>query len=130
MTPMQIGMIAEKKFSIKCIEYGIHIFKPIMDNNGVDFIVKTKSGFSCIQVKSTKSQDKSRPGSYKFCIKRGCDNRAYSKGDYDFLAAYIIDLNICYLIPFKEINSKTIRINPSSLKCKYKKYRESWCLIT
>ena len=124
----KVGAIAEQKFKLHCLEREIPVLEPVLDNFGIDFVVKKGSRFVSIQVKSTLRKDPSR-NSYKVTIVRGFNGRAYNKGDYDYLVVYIFELATWYIIPEKEIKATTIRLNPSSDKTKYSKYKEAWQLL-
>jgi hypothetical protein len=130
MHSTSIGIIAEKKFALQCLERGISVLTPLIDENGFDYVIQRGSTYDKIQVKSTLSHDKRNPNSYRFSIKRGASSYKYRKGDYDLLVCYIFELDIFYIIPFSFIASRTIRINPTSIKCKFLKYKEAWNLIT
>jgi hypothetical protein len=58
--------------------------------------------------------------------RRGC----YTKEDIDFLAAYVEDKNIWYIVPVEAFTgTKGVHFTPGG-KGRYEKYREAWCLLT
>ena len=124
----RMGRIAEHKFELMCLERDIPIFKPVIDNYGIDFIIQRSKKSCRIQVKSTLKKDPAR-NTYKVNVVRGFDGRKYEKGTYDYLVIHIFDLGLWYIIPEKHITAKTIRVNPNSTKGKYSIYKERWDLL-
>lgn len=124
------GIIAEKKFALRCLELGIPVLTPLIDQNGFDYVIQKGDRFEKIQVKSTAVHDKRNKNSYRFTVKRGAVGFKYSEGDFDYLACYIFELNLFYIIPFSCFSAMTIRINPTSTKCKYNNYKEEWSFLT
>lgn len=124
-----VGTIAEKKFALKCLELDVPVLTPLVDKNGFDFVIEKSNCYAKIQVKSTLAQDKRKPNTYRFTVKRGMDGVAYSRGDYDYLVCYIFELNIFYIIPFDYVSASTIRISPNSHRCQYHKFKETWDLL-
>jgi hypothetical protein len=61
----------------------------------------------------------------------GC-TAAYTEDEIDFLAAYIVPLDLWYVVPVKAFApSKSLRFYPEgeSLRGRYEKYREAWWLM-
>jgi hypothetical protein len=84
-------------------------------------------------VKSTAKADMRYPNkpSYKINVRRGADCRAYEKDEFDYYAIYLIDIDIWFIIPFCEVQSKTtIRINVSSPNCSLRKYMGAFDLLS
>ena len=125
------GCLGEHIFITECIKRNIQINQPINDIFGYDFVIKTPMGYKSIQVKTTLKADMRYPDkpSYKIQVRKGANSEAYKRSDFDYLAAYIISLDIWYIIPFKELNKTTIRVNPESSKCKYAPYKMRFDLI-
>jgi hypothetical protein len=128
MHNIRIGRIAEIKFSLKCLEKGFKVFEPLVDDFGVDFIIRQNNITKTIQVKSTKEPDKSNPNTYKISIKRGAKNVSYDKKSFDYLAVYLFDRDLFYLIPLEVASASCIRISPDSTRCKYRAYKDVWLL--
>lgn len=124
----KIGAIAEQIFIAESLKKDIFPSTPIVDCQGYDFLIEIGDSFAKVQVKSVAKKDPSR-NSYKCNVKRGFDGRSYDKGDYDFLAVYIFSMDIFYIIPFDSVSATTIRMNPDSNKCKYKKFLNAWHLL-
>ncbi|MGA9967535.1 MAG: hypothetical protein WBQ10_20220, partial [Terriglobales bacterium] len=81
-----------------------------------------------VQVKSTRYM-----GERRFSITaRGCTD-AYTEDEIDFLAVYIVPLDIWYVIPVKAFTPrKCLRFYPEDEGSlgRYEKYREAWWLMT
>jgi hypothetical protein len=124
------GCLAEAIFITECIKRKIEILQPVVDIHGYDFVIKSKK-YHSIQVKSTSKPDMRYPNkpSYKVNVRKGAYSRAYEKGDFDFIAAYLIDIDQWYIFPLDKINSTTVRINPNSPKCKFSIYKDAWNLL-
>ena len=124
------GAYAESIFITECIKRKINIYQPVLDNHGVDFLVKTDK-YRSIQIKSTNKPDnryKTR-NSFKITICRGFDSRKYQSTDFDFCFVYIIPFDIWYAIPIDEIKVRTIRVSIDSASCKYSPYKNAWHLL-
>lgn len=124
----KIGTIAEKHFELECLKRGIPIFEPILDDFGIDYIVKTPNGFKTIQVKSTQKPCQER-SVYKVSVIRGGDGRKYCTGDFDILVVYLFDVDMFYVIPSCINTARTIRINTESSRCRYYPFKERWDLL-
>jgi len=125
------GLIGESVFITECLKRNFEIYSPIVDT-GVDFLINVKGRYKKIQVKCTAKPDTRYPTkpSYKINIRRGFDNRAYDKGEFDFFCIYLMDINTWYVVPLKDVESKTtIRINDRSDKGIYAKYRNAFHLL-
>ena len=122
------GRYAEQIFIVEAMKRGLHIYKPVCDVNGIDFIIQLRKKLIKIQVKSTSVEKSNRPNTYQVCVRKGYDCTHYTD-EFNYLAAFIIPLNTFYIIPIKELNKTTIGINPNSNKCKFFKYKEAWNLI-
>jgi hypothetical protein len=76
-----------------------------------------------------RSNQPGQQGAYVISI-RGC-KRAYPIGAFDFLAAYLIPLDLWYIVPEERVQGKiTILLYPNSKRSKFQPYRESWELLT
>jgi len=120
------GEQAEAVFLNKATSLGLSVSKPWGDSERYDLIVGSGSRLSRVQVKSTQYeyQDKSR---YGICNHR--HGTFYTEEEIDFLAVYIVPLNIWYIIPVKAcLNHRNLRFYPCSTNSRgrYEKYREAW----
>jgi len=122
------GCIGEAIFITECLVRNIPVYQPVADIYGVDMI--TGHDLKKIQVKTcSKIDDRYKSStSYKVQCRRGAACVAYDN-EFDYMAAYLIPIDTWYIIPIKELNKTTIRVNPSSEKCKFHKYKKAWHLI-
>jgi hypothetical protein len=121
----QRGEWAELKFMARAAEHGLPVSKPWGDSNSFDCVVGSPKKFVAVQVKSTLYE---KDGGYECTIRTG--SRHYPRGSFDFLAAYIIPVNVWYIIPAKVIfGMECIELYPNSKTSKYEKYSEAWQLL-
>jgi hypothetical protein len=124
--PKQRGEWAELVFMARAAEHGLIVAKPWGESSHYDFAVERGQGFLRVQVKSTMSKQKN---SY-VCSLSG--NRVfYTPEHIDFLAVYIIPLDLWYLIPSAAAlrGNRRLRIAPEYWKSIYRPYREAWHLL-
>ena len=97
------------------------------DSDRYDLIVDSGRRLWRVQVKSTRYM-----GERRFSITaRGC-TAAYTEDEIDFLAVYIVPLDIWYVIPVKAFAPrKCLRFYPEDEGSlgRYEKYREAWWLM-
>jgi len=120
------GCIGEAIFITECLKRNIPIYQPIADMYGVDFIVGSDPLIK-VQVKTTSKADTRYESktSYKIQCRHGANCKAYTD-QFDYMAAYLMPLDVWYLIPISELNKTTIRVNPDSLGCKFNKYKSDF----
>jgi hypothetical protein len=132
---MQIGKIAEYQFVVDASKRNLLPSIPVHDHRGYDLIVQGKTKLHKIQVKSTRTVSTRAPNSkgensYRIVVSKGSKNKqSYQRTDLDFFAIYLFDLNQWFIIPFRAVTSKNIRLYPSKNDHKYSQYREAWHLI-
>ena len=124
------GAYAESVFITECIARKVNTYRPVLDNHGVDFVIKTDK-FYQLQIKSSSNADErySTRNSFKVSVVRGYNKRMYGKDDFDFCCIYIIPFDTWYIIPIDEIKTKCIRVTIDSDKCKFNPYKEAWHLL-
>jgi PD-(D/E)XK endonuclease len=120
------GEWAELRFMARAAEYGLIVTKPWGDSSRYDFAVECKGRFLRVQVKSTIHRI-----SNSFLVRVHGSAGRYSEGDFDFIAAYIIPLDIWYIVPAETAIpvSENLCLTPNSAKSKYECYREAWHLL-
>lgn len=140
MNEIHKGSTNEVRFISKAYEKGFTASLPISPER-YDLILDNGTRLLKVQIKSTSSIDKSYNSKlntrYKISTQvgkqwHGKQSRPYTEGDIDILAAYIVPLDIWYLLPVEEISSKKgINVCPENeaTKGKYEKYREAWNLL-
>jgi hypothetical protein len=126
-TRKKLGEQAEAVFLSKATGMGLSVAKPWGDSERYDLIVGSGRRLWRVQVKSTRYV-----GERRFSITaRGC-TAAYTEDEIDFLAVYIVPLDLWYLIPVKAFTPrKCLRFYPEdkSSRGRYEKYREAWWRI-
>jgi hypothetical protein len=126
-TRKRSGEQAEAAFLNKATGLGFSVAKPWGDSERYDLIVGSGRRLWRVQVKST-----CYVGERRFSITaRGC-TAAYTEDEIDFLAAYIVPLDIWYVVPVKAFApSKCLRFYPEgeSSRGQYERYREAWWLM-
>jgi len=67
-------------------------------------------------------------GGYGCTVKR--NNKAYSRGSFDFVAAYVIPEDAWYIVPVDKFAGRvTLILCSNSGEAKYEEYREAWHLL-
>ena len=124
------GIYAEHIFIVACLSRGMHIYNPIADVNGVDFIIQSSSvDFIRVQVKSTSVEKSNRAGTFQINCRKGFNCTSYTS-EFDICACYLIALDMWYFIPIAMLNKTTIGINPDNPNCKYNDYKNRFDLLT
>jgi hypothetical protein len=126
-TRKRLGEEAEAAFLHKATGLGLSVAKPWGDSERYDLIVRSGRRLWRVQVKSTRYA-----GERRFSITaRGC-TAGYTEDEIDFLAAYIVPLDVWYMIPVKAFApKKCLRFYPECEGSvgRYEKYREAWGLL-
>ena len=126
-TRKKLGEQAEAAFLNKATGLGFSVAKPWGDSERYDLIVRSGRRVWLVQVKSTRYV-----GERRFSITaRGC-TAAYTEDEIDFLAAYIVPLDLWYVIPVQAFTPrKCLRFYPQgeNSRGRYEKYREAWWLM-
>ena len=123
--PKLRGEWAELRFMARAAEQGLQVSKPWGETARYDFAVECEGRFVRVQVKSTMFKDR---GGYS-CTVRGC-NGPYVGDPFDFLAAYLIPLDVWYIIPAEKFQGQgSIALYPELRESKYGPYKEAWDLL-
>jgi hypothetical protein len=126
-TRKRSGEQAEAVFLNKATSLGLSVAMPWGDSERYDLLVDSGRRVWRVQVKSTRYV-----GERRFSITaRGC-RAGYTEDEIDFLAAYIVPLDIWYVIPVKAFAPSTcLRFYPEgeNSRGQYEKYREAWWLM-
>jgi hypothetical protein len=125
------GELAELAFALKAVNLGFGVAKPYGDSQRFDFILRSGSKLSRVQVKSTTTL---LNGLYHINSHRRIGGRAiaYLPSEVDFLVAYIIPEHVFFILPIQDILNRT-----SLLFCPKgyprgginEPYREAWHLL-
>ena len=120
------GEQAEAAFLNKATSLGLNVAKPWGDSERYDFIVDSGRRLLRVQVKSTQYV---APERFGFVINMACRTEPYTVEEIDFVAAYLVPLNLWYVIPIKAcLNRSNLLFYPESknLRGHFEKYREAW----
>jgi hypothetical protein len=95
------GEWAEVQFMARAAQHGLRITFPWGEMARYDVVVESRGTFVRVQVKSTAYK---RPeGCYICGAHPSARSEPYKRGDFDFLAAYVIPEDLWYIIPAKLI---------------------------
>lgn len=123
--PKQRGELAEMCFMTRAAEHGLCVAKPYGDSAHYDFAIEHEGRFLRVQVKSTSYK---RDRCYRCNVR--CNRKPYKTNQIDFLAAYVIPLDLWYLIPANSMQGRTaVSLSPHRKNLKYARYREAWHLL-
>ena len=118
--------MAELAFMQRAISLGFGVAKPWGDSDRYDFVLNCGNLFWRVQVKSTERFAESR-----YRVKGGGSHSDYQLGEIDFLVAYIVPVDIWYVVPIAAVVAhKSLRFYPSpGSKGRLEKYRQAWRLF-
>jgi hypothetical protein len=124
------GEWAELQFMARAAKEGLRLAKPWGDSSRYDVVVETGGHFVRVQVKSTANRQPN--GGYVCGVHPSPGSELYKRGDFDFLAAYIIPEDVCFIIPVRLIVSpkrNAITLYPEGLRNDWTPYKEAWKLL-
>jgi len=123
--PKVRGEWAEMRFMERAAQQGLCVSKPWGDSASYDFVIGRPGHFVGVQVKSTVAQS---GGGYACAIRK--QGKAYARGSFDFVAAYVVLEDVWYIIPADKVRGKeSVGIGSDSRWAKYEEYREAWQLL-
>lgn len=123
-----IGDIAEIALMLRAKRAGFNVLTPYAALK-YDVVLEKNGKFFRMQCKSTATPQYYKDGSvyYKIICSHGSDGKKlYDKSQIDYFAFFIVNLDMFYIVPHKEINTKTIKLKPDDDNCKWSKYKESF----
>jgi hypothetical protein len=131
----QRGEWVELEFMAQAALQGFCVSKPWGDSMAYDVIVEHRSHFLRVQVKSTTV----RTGTGYFCQFKPNYHKKhdYTLAEIDLFAAYVIPMNLWYLIPASILLGPTrktaVMLCPMvplrKNRYRYEHYREAWSLL-
>ena len=129
VSPKAQGELAELRFLLKAVSLGLAVSKPYGDNLHYDFVVEAGGVLRRVQVKSSRVRERR---CYHLGTSRSSKSKlAYTAADVDLLAAYIVPLDLWYLLPVSAVASlRTIRLCPGCPGHRFEPYREAWHLLS
>jgi hypothetical protein len=126
-TPKSYGEAAEAALLARACRLGFSVAKPWGDSDRFDLLIDAGQGFWRVQVKSSQ-----RYADGRFRVKNGGSQGVpYTPEEIDFIAAYIVPLDLWYIVPIDAAgSSKSLRFYPcGSGKARFERYLEAWCLL-
>jgi hypothetical protein len=129
--PKRTGELAEAAFLLKAETLGLRVSKPWGDSERYDFLLDSAGRLSRVQIKCTATVS---AGGYEV-QSTYCDKKAkgkYTAADVDFLVAYILPLDLWYIIPAAAFPaSASLRFYPGreSRRPRFEHFREAWHLF-
>lgn len=129
LDPKRQGEVAELAFMHKAASLGFTVAKPYGDSARFDFIVESNGHITRVQVKSVAV---THYDTYRIGSSSGHSSKhAYTRREIDLLAAYVVPLDVWYLIPVSAFTPiKTIRLCPHLLsRRRFEQFREAWHLL-
>lgn len=125
--PKKRGEWAELRFMAAAAEHGLTVTRPWGDCSRYDFVSEYEGCFWRVQVKATGQK---LYHSYA-CNVRSGGREKYKENEIDFLAAYIIPLDIWYIVPAEVavIGHSRITLSPHLPGSKHARFREAWDLL-
>ncbi len=127
--PRLRGEMAELCFFARAALLGLKVSKPFAACIPYDVIVGYARHLYRVQVKSTlQFVSGSHP---RYLCQAGPSSMPglYSPDEVDFIAAYIIPLDLWYIIPIRAIRGRVISLRPDKPGNRYHQFRERWDLL-
>jgi hypothetical protein len=122
----QRGEWAELCFMARAAEIGLCVCKPYGDSAQFDIGIEHEGRMLRVQIKSTTY---ARDGSFT-CNVVGPGRKGYRAGVVDFLAIYLVPLDVWYILPFEATGGTvSLQFAPEREGHKYQKYMEAWHLL-
>jgi len=124
------GEWSELQFMARAAKEGLRLAKPWGDSSRYDVVVETGGHFVRVQVKSTANRQPN--GGYVCGVHPSPNSELYRRGDFDFLAAYVIPEDVWYIIPSRVIFSRkrtSITLLTTSPTSDWALYKEAWDLL-
>jgi hypothetical protein len=123
----RLGEAVEAAFLAKATMLGFPVLKPWGDSRPYDFAVECGRRLWKVQVKCATSHRGTR------CSARAAGSgEIYTLEDIDFLVAYVIPINLWYVVPADAFVPRvTVHFNYGpNTQSDFEIYRETWCLLT
>jgi hypothetical protein len=129
------GNLAELAFLHKASSLGFGVAKPYGDDEHYDFILEPGERLWRVQVRSTSCKPSGPRHGYIVSTCRHnhrYETTTYQPGEIDIFAAYIVPLDIWYIIPVNQLASAhNLGLHPSGCRgggC-FEAFREAWHLM-
>lgn len=111
---------------VRAAEHDLTVSKPWGDSKRYDFVVEYDRCLLRVQVKSTLH--KIDHEGYRCTVLT--NHGPYKRNQIDYIAAYVIHLDLWYIIPADMIvGQRNVGLFPRSEHSKYNPYKEAWHLL-
>lgn len=124
------GEWVELLFMAEAARMGLKVARPHGDSARFDVIVEGGGRLHRVQVKSTLFN---RNGCYEclcFWSRVGAKrmSKQYTDEQIDFIAAYVVPEDVWFIVPVRELRTKTLYLPPKARakRSKYGKYMDAW----
>lgn len=122
------GDAAEAEFMARACGLAFRVAKPWGNIDPYDVLVGAGRGFWRVQVKCATNIG---PGKY---WANGHASSLYTKNDVDFLAVWLVEKNVWYIVPIEAIEGRaTLYFRHGTgtrrRESRLERYREAWCLL-
>ncbi len=122
----QRGEWAELCFMARAAELGLCVCKPYGDSAQWDVGITHGPLILRVQIKSTTY---ARDGAFT-CNVVGPGHRGYGEGVVDFVAVYVVPVDVWYIVPFAATGGMvSLQLRPGERRNKYARYMEAWHLL-
>ncbi|HWZ83570.1 MAG TPA: group I intron-associated PD-(D/E)XK endonuclease [Terriglobales bacterium] len=122
----QRGEWAELCFMARAAGMGLCVCKPYGDSAQYDVGIEKDGRMLRVQIKSTTY---SRSGAFT-CNVVGRGRKGYAAGVVDFIAVYLVPMNVWYILPFEALaGTVSLQFAPGRVGNKYQAYVEAWHLL-
>ena len=123
--PKARGEWSESVFMVRAVEQGLPVSRPWGESNSFDFVVGKPGRFVSIQEKSTTVKN---GGGYVCSVRK--NGAKYTRWAFDFLAAYVVQEDVWYLIPAKKVAGMGyVTLCSNSGEANFEECREAWHLL-
>ena len=129
------GEFVELRFMVECLKRDYIIAPVYGDNASYDCIVDVGGKLTRVQIKSTgRKETTNRQNRYYVSCAHGADYKSgYTKEDADIIAAYVIPVDVWYIVPIHIIKGKKNMAlyphRPEKRKDNYEVWRDRWDLF-
>jgi hypothetical protein len=123
------GELSELAFFYKAAGLGFGVAKPWGDSERYDFILDSGQRLWRVQVRSGCHHHNRYYDLYAKCGNR--QRTQYTSRDIDIFVAYLVPIDVWYVIPVDKIKKKSLLFYPyGGDRCgHYEQYREAWSLM-
>ena len=132
LPPKRRGELAELAFMRKAIGMGLMVSKTWGDSDRYDFIVDGGGKRWRVQVRSTEHAFGPRGYAVHASVYEGKKIVGLSSKDIDVIVAYIVPLDLWYVVPVEAFEPrKNLWFYPMGSKkgARFEKYREAWAIL-